>query len=171
MSSFLTRWSKRAAEARQSRETEFADPTIELPVESSSALQTSEPATEREPDLPDPETLDADSDYRPFLRRSVAPALRRLALRRLWRSDPLLANLDGLNDYDDDFAALHRSGAEAIADAIRAGRKYARAPGGSTDDSLSPVAGAQPDTHDEQLQDSEATAFAAANPDPEEASG
>ena len=74
------------------------------------------------------EALGPEADYRPFLKRSVAPALRRLALRRLWQSDPVLANLDGLNDYDEDFASLHRTGAEAIAAAVRAGRQYARDP-------------------------------------------
>ena len=80
------------------------------------------------PDLPDVEELGAESDYRPFLQRTVTPALRRLALRRLWRSDPVFANLDGLNDYDEDFASLHKTGTEAIAAAVRAGRRYARDP-------------------------------------------
>lgn len=171
MSGFLARWSKRAVAARQSREPETAAPPPELPGKSSLAPQVSEPTAERDPDLPDPETLGPYSDYRPFLQRSVAPALRRLALRRLWRSDPLLANLDGLNDYDDDFGALHRAGAEAIADAIRAGRKFARKPGSSIDNTLSPVAGAQPEPQDEQLQDQEAVASTAVDPDPEETTG
>ena len=55
------------------------------------------------PDLPDPDTLDADADFTVFLKDNVPEALRRRALRRLWRLDPVLANLDGLNDYDDDF--------------------------------------------------------------------
>lgn len=83
-----------------------------------------------EPPLPDISTLGPGSDYRPFLDRRVAPALRRLALRRLWRSDPRLANLDGLNDYDEDFGALHRRGAEILRAAREAGRRVlARAAG------------------------------------------
>ncbi len=82
----------------------------------------------RDEQLPDIDSLGPDSDYRPFLQRNVAPALRRIALRRLWQSDPVLANLDGLNDYDEDFASLHRAGAEAVAAAVRAGRRYARGP-------------------------------------------
>ncbi len=51
----------------------------------------------------DIDALDYDSDYTRFLGEGVPEALRRRALRRLWRSNPILANVDGLNDYDDDF--------------------------------------------------------------------
>ncbi|MCY4097625.1 MAG: DUF3306 domain-containing protein [Rhodospirillales bacterium] len=136
MRNFFSRWSKRAVDARRS------EPTAALSDETT-ADQAASPPTGGDPedtdlakpaDLPDVEELGPEADYRPFLERSVAPALRRLALRRLWQSDPVLANLDGLNDYDDDFASLHRSGAEAIADAVRAGRKYARDPIAARDD-------------------------------------
>ena len=55
--------------------------------------------------VPPIEELDGDSDYRPFLAPDVAPELARAALRKLWRSDPLFAIRDGLDDYDDDFKA------------------------------------------------------------------
>ncbi len=55
-------------------------------------------------DLPDIDSLGPESDYTPFLKPGVPEHLARRALRKLWRSDPLLANLDGLNDYDEDFA-------------------------------------------------------------------
>ena len=130
MRNFFSRWSRRAVDARRSEPTDASS-------DETAADQAASPPKGGDPedidvakpaDLPDVEELGPEADYRPFLKRSVAPALRRLALRRLWQSDPVLANLDGLNDYDDDFASLHRSGAEAIADAIRAGRKYARDP-------------------------------------------
>jgi len=53
--------------------------------------------------LPDPDTMKEGDDFSVFLRGAVPEALRRRALRRLWRSNPVLANLDGLNDYDEDF--------------------------------------------------------------------
>ena len=56
--------------------------------------------------LPAVEELGAGSDYTPFLDRRVPVALRRAALRKLWLSNPMLAGLDGLNDYDDDFRTL-----------------------------------------------------------------
>lgn len=81
------------------------------------------PAEVPEPPLPDVATLGPGSDYRPFLDRRVAPEVRRLALRKLWRSDPRFANLDGLNDYDEDFGALHRRGAEVLRLAREAARR------------------------------------------------
>ena len=56
--------------------------------------------------LPPIDELQADSDYTPFLDRRVPKELKRLALRKLWLSDPVFANLDGLNDYDDDFRTM-----------------------------------------------------------------
>ena len=56
--------------------------------------------------LPPIDELTTDSDFTPFLDRRVPAALRRAALRKLWNSDPIFANLDGLNDYDDDFRTL-----------------------------------------------------------------
>lgn len=54
-------------------------------------------------DLPDPEHLTYESDFSGFLKEGVSEEVRRMALRKLWRSNPVLANLDGLNDYDEDF--------------------------------------------------------------------
>ncbi|MDH3196344.1 MAG: DUF3306 domain-containing protein, partial [Hyphomicrobiales bacterium] len=47
--------------------------------------------------------LDENSDYSPFFKAGVPSALKSSALHRLWRSNPVFANIDGLNDYDDDF--------------------------------------------------------------------
>jgi hypothetical protein len=44
------------------------------------------------------------------MREGVPEALRNRALRKLWLSDPVLANLDGLNDYDEDFVAELKEG-------------------------------------------------------------
>jgi Protein of unknown function (DUF3306) len=53
--------------------------------------------------LPPIDELTFESDYTGFLAKNVPEALRRQALRKLWQSDPVLANLDGLNDYCEDF--------------------------------------------------------------------
>ena len=45
--------------------------------------------------LKDPDTLEAGDDFSAFLQSAVPERLRRRALRRLWLSNPLLANLDG----------------------------------------------------------------------------
>lgn len=51
-------------------------------------------------DLPDIESLTGNSDFTAFMKEGVPDDLKNLALRKLWRSDPVYANLDGLNDYD-----------------------------------------------------------------------
>ena len=55
-------------------------------------------------ELPDPDDMTAGDDFSAFLRREVPEFLRRRALRTLWRSSPVLANLDGLVDHGEDFS-------------------------------------------------------------------
>ena len=55
--------------------------------------------------LPDPSTLQKGDDFSAFMSRDVPEHLRKRALRTLWRSNPVLANVDGLNEYDDDYRA------------------------------------------------------------------
>lgn len=47
--------------------------------------------------------LDFDSDYRQFMKDDVPEDARNKALRRLWTSNPVLANMDGLDDYCEDY--------------------------------------------------------------------
>lgn len=54
-------------------------------------------------DLPNPETIQLGDDIKGFMSKAVPDHLRRKALRRLWRLNPVLANVDGLVDYGDDF--------------------------------------------------------------------
>ncbi len=54
-------------------------------------------------DLPDIEALDKDSDFTVFMKEGVPEELKKLALRKLWRSDPVFAVIDGLDDYDEDY--------------------------------------------------------------------
>ena len=67
-----------------------------------------EPEIEEDVDPESYENFDFDSlnyasDYTQFLKKGVPEAVRRRALRMLWGSNPILANIDGLNDYDEDF--------------------------------------------------------------------
>jgi Protein of unknown function (DUF3306) len=57
-------------------------------------------------ELPPVEDLTFQSDFTVFMRKNVPEAIRRAALRKLWGSDPVLANLDGLNDYCEDFNVI-----------------------------------------------------------------
>ncbi len=49
------------------------------------------------------DALDFDSDYTRFMGRDVPDDIRNRALGKLWGSNPLLANMDGLDDYIDDY--------------------------------------------------------------------
>ena len=52
----------------------------------------------------DLENISQETDFKLFLKEGVPVLLRKKALSVLWRSNPVLANLDGLNDYDENFA-------------------------------------------------------------------
>ncbi|MCT8159247.1 DUF3306 domain-containing protein [Pseudoruegeria sp. SHC-113] len=54
-------------------------------------------------DLPDPDSLQPGDDFSGFMTKAVPEHLRRRALRKLWRSNPVLACLDDLVDYADDY--------------------------------------------------------------------
>lgn len=53
--------------------------------------------------LPDPEMLKMGDDFSAFMAKAVPDRIRRRALRMLWRSNPVLANVDMLVDYGEDF--------------------------------------------------------------------
>ncbi|GIT91327.1 hypothetical protein JANAI62_17830 [Jannaschia pagri] len=54
-------------------------------------------------DLPVPEDADDPAVLRKFLTDTMPARLKSRALRRMWRLNPVLANLDGLVDYGEDF--------------------------------------------------------------------
>lgn len=111
---FLSRWSRRKQQARSGRPEPGEEPAFEasaaLPAPADEAADEAldEDALSDEEllaryELPDPATLTASDDVAAFMRAGVPKRLRNMALRRLWRLDPVLANLDGLNDYDEDY--------------------------------------------------------------------
>jgi hypothetical protein len=120
----LTRWSQRKLAARHAGDAPTARSDADAPIRPGEATQESalgrpmpaddspgrEPGSGETPaaghgvpDLPSIDQLDGQSDYTAFLAKNVPEALTRAALRKLWVSDPVLANLDGLNDYDEDY--------------------------------------------------------------------
>lgn len=136
----LSRWSERKAAARRGEappepadETPAVAETSPLPQDASADLAASDqalpadatPAADDEmPALPSVDELTPESDYTVFLKEKVPEQLRRAALRKLWASDPVLANLDGLNDYDEDYN-LTTTVIGAVQSAWQAGRGYA----------------------------------------------
>jgi hypothetical protein len=66
-------------------------------------------------ELPRLEDLDENSDYSAFLNPKVAEDLRRVALRKLFRS-AIFNVRDGLDDYDEDFTVYEPLGDVVTAD-------------------------------------------------------
>lgn len=116
---FLSRWSrlKRTAVKPEPAPVEVppAEEAAELPVAAVEGNPTDAASPEAEADdplqdLPPIEDLTGESDFTPFLRAEVPEDLHRQALRKLWTSDPIYANDDGLKDYADDYASLFTGG-------------------------------------------------------------
>src|SRR5918996_599863 len=95
----LARWSRRKHAARVGEPANEPRPEG-LPAEGEAPeAHADAPAVEGPAELPDPATLDASSDFKPFLKPGVPVETQRAALRRLWRVDPTYNRLDGLDDY------------------------------------------------------------------------
>jgi hypothetical protein len=123
---FLRRWSRRKAEAQSAATAPVADsgdPPGEAPggLEQSAERENLAPIDPK--DLPAVDTLNATSDFTVFMRPGVPLELRNQALRKLWRSDPVLANLDGLLEYGEDYS-LPSWPKDAIRTAYKVGRGF-----------------------------------------------
>ena len=101
LSGFLSR---RRAGLRAEAEAEAR--ALERPIDEAAPSPEAQAPEAVEPSLPDPETLVAGDDFAAFMGRTVSAQLRTQALRKLWRTNPVLACVDGLNDYDDDYRAM-----------------------------------------------------------------
>ena len=143
---FLSRWSnrKRAVreeEAQQKPTPEEASETLEEPAE----VEVKDTETEEEIlarfNLPSPESLGPGDDFSGFMQSGVPEYLRRRALRRLWRSNPVLANLDGLNDYDEDFTSPEET-MKVLKTAYKVGRGFLKDPEEEEESSIATDEGA-----------------------------
>jgi hypothetical protein len=54
------------------------------------------------------DSLEADSDFKPFMQGGVPDVLKQAAMSRLWRLDKSFGFLDGMNDYDEDFRVIDK---------------------------------------------------------------
>jgi hypothetical protein len=120
--SFFGRWSERKTAERVAQPPANEENPDQLEV----ALVKGQDETSDEDlpipeDLPDVNTLDQNSDYSLFMRKGTPEHLKRLALKKLFHSDPALAVLDGLNDYDEDYSMIGMV-AEAISTRYQPGK-------------------------------------------------
>ena len=93
---FLSRWSRRKRSGPEEEVAVGEPPAAPEP-------ERTEKEWLAELGLPEPESMKADDDFSAFMQARVPEFLRRRALRVLWRSNPVLANLDGMVDYGEDF--------------------------------------------------------------------
>lgn len=97
-------WSRRraaveaetAAEVTERDAVAEAEATAELEARADAEILT-------ELNLADPDTLETPDAIRDFLTHTLPARLKARALRRLWRLNPVLANLDGLIEYGEDY--------------------------------------------------------------------
>lgn len=115
---FLGRWSRlkraersdEAARATDEPSEQAANAALEGDARAAAADRVSGEAGEAAPEQPakdfsgfDFEKLGYESDYEQFMGAGVPDDVRNTALRKLWRSNPILANIDGLDDYCEDY--------------------------------------------------------------------
>jgi hypothetical protein len=110
----LQRWSRKKTKAGKEAELAPAS-TVEpelSPEEQELAVNEAMPELDvlEKYDLPDPDAIELGTDITGFMRKEIPELLRRKALRALWKSNPVLAVLDGLNDYDEDFTDAATAG-------------------------------------------------------------
>lgn len=102
---FLARWSDRKQEHEQ-------EPMQEGSLDAGSEIKASveeefEGKTDAEImsilDLPEPESLKLGDNVAGFMSERVPERIRAKALRAFWKTNPVLANIDGLDEYCDDY--------------------------------------------------------------------
>lgn len=97
-------WSRRKAGVEAEAAAERAALEAQALAEEHAALEDkTDDELLAELNLPDPDTLKMGDDFSAFMSQAVPDRLRRRALRVLWRSNPVLANVDMLVDYGEDF--------------------------------------------------------------------
>jgi len=102
----MSSWSRRrAAVAAEAVQEDVAAQEAALAEERDTLAEKTDSEILEELGLPDPDSLGLGDDFKGFMSKAVPEHLRKRALRKLWRSNPVLACVDGLNDYDDDYLA------------------------------------------------------------------
>lgn len=97
-------WARRKAAV--AKEAELEARTEEALVAARTEADLAERSDEEllaEAKLPAPEDLDSSEAVREFMASALPQRLKTRALRKLWTLNPVLANLDGLIDYGEDF--------------------------------------------------------------------
>ena len=117
-------------------------------------------------DLPDPSTLVMGDDFSVFMSKTVPDRIRRRALRTLWRSNPVLANVDMLVDYGEDFTDAAMA-VENIQTAYQVGKgmlKHVQEMARQAEERENPT---EPEVLEEEVEDEAETLMAVSEDDAE----
>jgi hypothetical protein len=102
----LSAWSKRKAAVQAEAEAvETAKVDAHIAEQHAALAEKPEAEVLAELELPNPDEMQAGDDFSAFMKETVPAALRNRALKQLWTSNPILANVDMLVDYGEDFTA------------------------------------------------------------------
>lgn len=97
-------WSRRRAAVAEEARVEQAALVAEQEAQTEAALAEQDDETLLASlELSPPEELESAEQVRHFLSHTLPQRLKTRALRRLWRLNPTLANLDGLVEYGEDY--------------------------------------------------------------------
>lgn len=97
-------WSRRRAAVQAEQEAELEAVRLEEQAEDEARTEAQDDeAVLARLELPAPEEIDTPDDLRKLLDSGIPKRLRQRALRRMWRLNPVLANLDGLLEYGEDY--------------------------------------------------------------------
>lgn len=97
-------WSRRRAAVAAEAEAEVQAAVVAEQAEEQAKLdELSDEELLAKLELPNPDEMQQGDDFAAFMKQAVPERLRRRALRRLWTSNPVLANVDMLVDYGEDF--------------------------------------------------------------------
>ena len=98
----MSGWANRKAAVQAEAE---AERLADVATEHAALAERPEAEVLAELELPNPDDMQAGDDFSAFMKETVPAALRNRALKRLWTSNPILANVDMLVDYGEDFTA------------------------------------------------------------------
>lgn len=123
--SFLSRWSRRKLQARDTDterpaagSSDVTPAVAEASTDASESTASQSPEPPREPtdeDMPPLESLHQDADVSMFFSSKISPQLRRQALRKLFHA-PKFNIRDGLDDFDEDYTYFAPLGDTVTAD-------------------------------------------------------
>ena len=105
---FLSRWSARKSQIAKGEDVPDEVPAPEIAddaaVENDEDAALTDAELLEKYDLPDPETITEESGLERFLNGEGLPGrVRQMALRRLWRLNPLFGVIDDMVEYGEDY--------------------------------------------------------------------